>query len=226
MAEPILELQDVSLSFPTKFGRTVVVKDCTFGLQPGQSLGLLGRNGAGKSSLLKVLSGSMAPTSGRVRRNARISFPLGFGGGFHGMLTGLQNARFVARIHGVDTAAMVDFVEDFSELGHHLHLPVNTYSSGMRARLAFAVSMGASFDCYLVDEITAVGDSRFREKCKQVFAERLRSAAVIMVSHSNQTLQEYCQTGAVLENGRFDYFSDIADAIAQHKRNMDVSAAA
>lgn len=135
-------------------------------------------------------------------------------------LTGVQNARFIARIYGVDTDDLVDFVEDFSELGKFLQMPVGSYSSGMRARLAFGVSMGINFDCYLVDEITAVGDAIFKRKCQQVFREKLKHADVIMVSHSAETIRDFCTTVAVLENGHLTHFDDVNQGISAYEKMM------
>ncbi len=154
------------------------------------SVGLLGRNGAGKSTLLKMLAGTADPTSGEILTDGQISFPVGFAGSFHPDMTGAQNTRFVARIYGANTDALMGYVDDFAELGHHFHLPLRSYSSGMRSRLAFGVSMGLSFDTYLIDEITAVGDAAFKRKSKQVFLDRMSRAGAIFASHSNGLLRE------------------------------------
>jgi capsular polysaccharide transport system ATP-binding protein len=216
----MIDLVNVSKSYRTGGSRKVLMSGVNLRLRRGRSVGLLGRNGSGKSTLLKMIGGSVEPDEGVIRRTARISWPLGFGGGFHAALTGAQNARFVARIFGVDTDAMIDSVEAFSELGDFLHMPVSTYSSGMRARLAFATSMAVDFDVYLVDEITAVGDEAFRRKCQAAFKEKLTSADIIMVSHSPATIREYCQCGVVLEGGALTFYEDVEEALAAHGRNM------
>ena len=149
-----------------------------------------------------------------------ISWPLGFGGSAHPDLTGAQNVRFVARIYGMDTDALVAYVEDFAELGEFMDMPVRAYSSGMKARLAFGMSMGIAFDWYLVDEITAVGDAAFRRKSLAVFKNRLRDAGLLMVSHSVNTIRSYCTSGMVVEAGRVRYFDDVEAAIATHEANM------
>ena len=151
-------------------------------LPGGAKVGLLGRNGAGKTTLLGMVAGTVRPETGEIRRHGAVSWPLGFGGTFHGDLTGAQNVRFVARIYGMDTDALVAYVAEFSELGEFMNMPVRTYSSGMRARLAFGMSMGVAFDWYLVDEITAVGDANFRKKSLKVFRNRLGDAGMLMVS--------------------------------------------
>lgn len=198
----------------------VIINDVSFVIPRGRSIGLLGRNGAGKSTLLQIIAGTLSLDSGKVIREGKISWPLGFQGSFQGNLSGEQNVRFVARIYGVDTEELVDYVADFAELGAFYKAPVRTYSSGMKARLAFGVSMGVRFDYYLVDEITAVGDTNFKRKSQQVFKERLTDSDVIMVSHSATTLRDYCETGMVLEEGKLAYYDNIEDAIAVHERNM------
>lgn len=202
-------------------GRQKVVADNLNATFPsGVSVALLGRNGAGKSSLLRMISGAMLPTSGEILSTGTISWPVGFAGSFNGELTGEQNCRFVARVYGIDSDQMRDFVEDFAELGQHFYLPFRTYSSGMRARLAFGVSMAVPFDTYLVDEVSAVGDAAFRAKSNHVFNARMTAAGAVVVSHSMPTLREICHAGAVLENGKLSYFDDLEDAIRVHTENM------
>ena len=202
-------------------GRRKVVADDITALFPSRvSVGLLGRNGAGKSTLLKMIAGTADPTSGDILSDGQISFPVGFAGSFHPDMTGAQNTRFVARIYGANTDALMAYVDDFAELGSHFHLPIRSYSSGMRSRLAFGVSMGLAFDTYLIDEITAVGDASFKRKSKQVFTDRMARAGSIFVSHSIGMVREMCTAGAVLENGKLDYFDDINEAIERHSYNM------
>ena len=191
----------------------------------GVSVGLLGRNGAGKSSLMRMIAGAMLPTSGRILSDGTISWPVGFAGSFNKELTGEQNTRFIARVYGVDTDEMSEFVEDFAELGDHFHLPIRTYSSGMKARLAFGMSMAVPFDTYLVDEVSAPGDAAFKDKSMRVFEARMASAGALVVSHSMGQMRKMCEAGAVLENGRLSYFHDIEDAISAHMENMEKSPA-
>jgi capsular polysaccharide transport system ATP-binding protein len=216
----MIRLDHVTKRFKLKGEMRYITKDVSFTIPRGESIGLLGRNGAGKSTLLRLIAGTIKPTSGRIIRLANVSFPLGFQGSFNGSLTGEQNVRFVARIYGHDTEELVQYVQEFAELGKSYYMPVKNYSSGMKARLAFGVSMGIDFDYYLVDEITAVGDSNFRKKCKRVFEEKLQQSDIIMVSHSNASLKDYCTTGIVLEDGNLTYFSNIDDAITLHDENM------
>lgn len=186
----------------------------------GRSVALLGRNGAGKSTLLKMIAGADRPTSGRVLCQGTVSWPVGFAGSFHPDLTGEQNTRFVARIYNTDTAQMIEFVRDFAELDQHFHLPIRSYSSGMKSRLALGVSMAIRFDTYLVDEVTSVGDANFREKSKVVFKARMREAGAIVVSHSNSMLRDICDMGAILDGGRLTMFDDLDLAIDVHEENM------
>ena len=216
----MIEFHGVSKWYHTPHGRKIVLDGLDLTLPPGTKLGVLGRNGAGKSTLLGMIGGTIKPNRGVIVKRAAISWPLGLGGTYHQDLTGAQNVRFVARIYGVDTEALVAYVADFSELGDFMDMPVRSYSSGMRARLAFGMSMGVSFDWYLVDEITAVGDSRFKRKSLAVFRERLQNAGLMMVSHSDRTIREYCTSALVLEGGRAVYYDDVARALAAHERNM------
>jgi capsular polysaccharide transport system ATP-binding protein len=180
----------------------------------------LGRNGAGKSSLLRMISGAMLPSSGKILSTGTISWPVGFAGSFNGELTGEQNCRFVARVYGVNTRELLAFVEDFAELAEHFHLPIRTYSSGMKSRLAFGLSMAVPFDTYLVDEVSAVGDAAFKAKSNRVFNERMSRSGAVVVSHSMGMLRETCHAGAVLEGGKLLYLDNLEDAIALHMENM------
>lgn len=217
----MISLVNVTKSYPVGRGRKFVMRDVTMTLRRGRSVGILGRNGAGKSTLLNMIGGRIEPDSGVIRRDANISWPLGFRGVFQNSMTGAQNTRFVARIYGIDTDDLINAVAEFSELGPFMHEPVGSYSSGMKARLAFGLSMGIDFDVYLVDEITAVGDAAFKKKCQEAFRERIGRADVIMVSHGVSALRKYCTAGIVLEDGAMTYFDDIEQAIEAHERNME-----
>jgi capsular polysaccharide transport system ATP-binding protein len=219
----MIEFHHISKAYRTRGRPKVLLKDFSLALPKGAKVGVLGRNGAGKSTLLGMVAGTVRPDKGVIRRHAAISWPLGFAGSFHPDLTGAQNVRFVARIYGVDTDSLIACVEDFAELGDFLDMPVRSYSSGMRARLAFGMSMGVAFDWYLVDEITAVGDAAFRAKCLAVFKSRLKDAGLLMTSHSPGMIRSYCTSGLVLEGGEATYFEDVEAAIAEHERNMAVA---
>lgn len=216
----MIVLDDLTKIFRQR-GRQTVVAERINAVFPDQTaVALLGRNGAGKTSLLKMIAGTMDPCTGTITSNGTISWPVGFAGSFHGDLTGAQNTRFIARVYGVDTDDLSYFVENFAELGAHFHLPFRTYSAGMKSRLAFGVSMGVPFDTYLVDEVTSVGDARFREKSGALFKERMKTAGAIMVSHGVGQLRRLCDVGAVLEDGKLFYYDDLEEAIAHHTQNM------
>ncbi len=216
----MIRFENLTKSFWVQNERKVVIDNLSLTLPSGASLALLGRNGAGKSTLMQIIAGSMKPDSGRVVSDGTISWPVGFGGSFHRELTGAQNARFIARVYGVDTDSLLAFVSDFAELGKHFHMPVRSYSSGMRSRLAFGISMGIQFDTYLVDEVTAVGDAAFRRKSQAVFRERMRVASAILVSHEMGQVRQFCDAGIVLDQGRLKYFEDLEEAIRYHQELM------
>lgn len=216
----MIRFHNLSKSFWVEGTRRRVINRLTLTIPSGRSLALLGRNGAGKSTLMQIIAGNMRPDDGQVESDGTISWPVGFAGSFHPQLTGAQNTRFIARIYGVDTEELRDFVEDFAELGAHFHMPVRTYSAGMKSRLTFGLSMGVAFDTYLVDEVTSAGDAAFREKSKAVFRERMGRAGAIMVNHNLSELREYCDSGLLLENGRLRYFADLDEAIELHRRNL------
>ena len=216
----MIEFRNVSKHYLTPTSRKVVLDRLSLTLPAGSKVGVLGRNGAGKSTLLGMIAGLVQPDAGSIRRRGAISWPLGLGGSFHPQLTGAQNVRFVARIYGMDTDALVAYVADFAEIGEFMDMPVRTYSSGMKARLGFGMSMGIAFDWYLVDELTAVGDSRFKKKSLALFRSRLQDAGILMVSHSINTIRTYCTAGLVLEGGVASFYPDVADAVAAHERNM------
>lgn len=216
----MIRFENLTKVFALDGKKKVVADNINVTFPTGRSVGLLGRNGAGKSTLLKIIAGTMDPTEGKIVSDGTISWPVGFAGSFHGELSGAQNARFIGRIYGVDTDDLIDFVEDFAGLGVHFNLPFRTYSSGMRSRLAFGVSMGIGFDTYLVDEITAVGDAAFRAKSAEVFMARMEHAGAVVVSHSMGQVRELCDAAAVLNNGILTYFDSVEEGIRQHNWNM------
>ena len=210
-------LDQVSKTYRVRGQQNVVLDRLSAVFPSGMSIALLGANGAGKSTLLNILAGGLRPSAGQVRITGRVSYPIGFSGAFHPDLSGAQNARFLARLYGVDTQDLIAFVDDFSELGAHLHLPVSTYSAGMKARLSFAIAMGIPFDTYLMDEVTAVGDGAFRKKSIAVFEARRASAGAIVVSHSTPVIRQICTCGAVLDQGRLSFHNDIETALYHHE---------
>jgi capsular polysaccharide transport system ATP-binding protein len=218
----MIRLIDVSKSYKLGRGRKDILRDVTLTFAR-RNIALIGQNGAGKSTLLRLIAGGERPDSGRIIREGSVSWPLGFSGGFNRSTTGADNTRFVSRIYGQDTDRVLDFVRDFSELGQFFEMPVATYSSGMRARLAFGISMAVSFDWYLVDEITEVGDDRFKEKCRLAFKERLVDARIIMVSHSLATLRSYCDMAVVVHGGDVTLYDDLEEGIAVHRQLMKLT---
>ncbi|MBS7544281.1 ABC transporter ATP-binding protein [Ancylobacter oerskovii] len=211
-------IDHVTKYYMVNFRKKVVLDDVSVAFNPNRSYGLLGQNGAGKSTFLRLVAGAEEPNKGRIWRNTRISWPLGFSGSFHPKMTGRENAIFLARVYGADLKKTLDFVYDFAELGPDIDAPVGTYSSGMSSRLAFAISMAVEFDVYLVDETTAVGDSRFQQRCAAAFAERRARSGMIMVSHSVATIKEYCDTGMILANGKLLMFDDLNEAIERYRQ--------
>jgi capsular polysaccharide transport system ATP-binding protein len=216
----LIEFRNVSKHYLTPSSRKVILNRLNLTLPTGAKVGVLGRNGAGKSTMLGMIAGIVRPDAGSIRCTESISWPLGLGGSFHPQLTGAQNVRFVARIYGMDTDALIDYVADFAEIGDFMDMPVRTYSSGMKARLGVGMSMGIAFDWYLVDELTAVGDSRFKKKSLALFRHRLKDAGLLMVSHSINTIRTYCTSGLVLEGGQASFYPDVADAVSAHEQNM------
>lgn len=216
----MIKLTNLSKDYPTKAGMRRVLSNINLTINPGERVGILGRNGAGKSTLIRLISGAEPPTVGTIERNMSVSWPLAFTGGFHGTLTGADNVRFVCRIYGVDFEPRFDFVKDFSDLGIYLNEPVATYSSGMRARLAFAISMTIDFDCYLIDEVMAVGDERFRERCRVELFEKRKDKAMLIVSHSHRYLKGNCDRFLLFRNGGIEEHSEFEEVYFQYKASM------
>jgi capsular polysaccharide transport system ATP-binding protein len=216
----MIHLNKITKSFRTPTGPKVILEETDLVFPAGVSVGLLGRNGAGKSTLMEMIGGTMKPDQGSVDVTGTVSWPVGFKGSFHAQLTGAQNVKFIARVYGVDTESLLAYVKDFAELGAHLYMPVRSYSSGMRSRLAFGVSIGIPFDTYLVDEVTSVGDAAFKRKSRFAFLERMENAGAIVVTHSMKQLKMLCDAGAVLEEGVLTYYDDIDEAITIHHQNM------
>ncbi|RDL47456.1 Polysialic acid transport ATP-binding protein KpsT [Ensifer sp. M14] len=214
----MIKLRNVSKYFKTEGHKKVILDRVSMEFLSGYSYGMLGVNGAGKSTTMKMIAGSALPNSGRIIKDLRVSWPLGFAGGFHPQMTGRDNLAFVARAYGEDVRRVSDFVEDFAELGDYIFAPVRTYSSGMMARLAFGLSMAIEFDCYLVDEITAVGDARFQARCRTAFENRRKDSDIIMISHSMSTISAYCDKGIVLVDGQMLLFDKVTDAIETYYR--------
>lgn len=203
---------DLCKSYPTSQGEHQVFQNINLEVARGEKVGILGRNGAGKSTMIRLLSGAERPTSGLVDRQMSVSWPLAFGGAFQSALTGLDNLRFICRIYGLPWEDKIDYVQEFSELGPYLREPLRIYSSGMRARLAFALSMIIEFDCFLIDEVVAVGDARFHEKCHVELFEKRADRSLIIVSHDASYVREHCSKLCVLSEGRMSVFTDSDEA--------------
>lgn len=208
----MIALENISKDYKTRHGLVRILDRVNFKIESGEKIGILGKNGAGKSTLIRLISGAEQPTNGKVTRSMSVSWPLAFGGAFQGALTGLDNLRFISRVYGVDTNSKIAFVQDFSELGRYLKEPVKTYSAGMRARLAFAISMVVDFDCYLIDEIVAVGDARFHEKCRIELFEKRKDRAMIIVSHDASYIRDHCDKAMVLRKGHLLDFKGLDSA--------------
>ncbi|MDP5130897.1 MAG: ABC transporter ATP-binding protein [Paraglaciecola sp.] len=218
----MIDVKNVYKRYHGPFGGDWVLKDVSFQIPRGISVGLVGRNGAGKSTLLRLLGGMDMPDKGAITQNCRVSWPIGLGGGFQASMTGRQNVKFVARIHGGNNNIdkIIDFVQDFAEIGKAFDQPVKTYSSGMRSRLAFGLSLAFDFDVYLSDEATSVGDASFKAKATQAFRDRIGSASIIMVSHSVGILRDLCQAGIWLHQGQAIWYDRLEDAINDYHNSI------
>jgi capsular polysaccharide transport system ATP-binding protein len=208
----MIRMNNVSKIYHIRTGDVTILDQVNLELPSGRRLGILGRNGAGKSTMIRLLSGAERQTSGEIHRGMSVSWPLAFGGAFQGSLSGADNLRFICRIYGIEWRDAMDFVADFSELGAYLREPVRTYSSGMRARLAFAISMVVEFDCFLIDEIIAVGDNRFHQKCHTELFEKRGERSMVIVSHDAGYIREHCHSAAVLKDRQLQHFDEVEHA--------------
>jgi capsular polysaccharide transport system ATP-binding protein len=216
----MIELRALSKSYPTQQGRRYVFRDLSFRFPPDANIGLIGRNGAGKSTLLRLLGGIDQPDAGAVVTDARISWPVGLSGGFNVNLSARDNVQFVCRVHGAWGPALrekVRFVQDFAEIGDYFDLPMRSFSSGMRSRVAFGLSMAFDFDYYLIDEVLAVGDAQFKAKSKQVLQTRLENANVIMTTHSMSDVRTYCSVVVHVDAGHVTVYEDVEQGIAAYQ---------
>ncbi len=215
----MIRFENVSKFYSVYGRRRVILDRVNFTLRPDISYGIMGINGAGKSTTLRLLAGVEEPSRGRVtRRGQRVSWPIGFAGGFNAKMSGRDNVIFVSRIYGEDPRKVLEFVEDFAELGNYLNMPVSTYSSGMGARLAFGVSMAIPFDTYLVDETLSVGDARMQKRCKELFAMRRETSNMILISHSMSMIREYCSQAIILVNGQAVVYDNVDESISAYRR--------
>jgi capsular polysaccharide transport system ATP-binding protein len=214
----MIHLENVTKFYRIKGHRRVVLDSASLVFEAGHSYAVLGANGAGKSTTMRLLAGTELPNRGRIRRSVRVSWPLGFAGGLHPNMTGAENIAFVARTYGEDVQLTLDQVADFAEIGAYLYAPIQTYSAGMLARLAFGLSMAINFECYLIDEVLGVGDARFQNKCRMEFSRRSMYSDLIIASHDMSALKEYCDRGVLIANGRITMFDLLDEAIETYKK--------
>ena len=213
----MIRLIKLNKRYRTSAGVRVVLDNVSAVFPSGKSIGILGLNGAGKSTLIRILGDAEPADSGHVYSEGRVSWPLGYTGGFQGALTARENSRFVARIYGEDTRYIEEFTYEFSELGGYFDVPLKNYSAGMRGRFAFSVSLACNFDYYLVDEALETGDARYREKFRKAFEERKANASVILVSHNEETVRRNCDMAAILQEGRLVLYDNIKEAMQNYK---------
>jgi capsular polysaccharide transport system ATP-binding protein len=214
----MIELKNVTKYFHTNVGKHYILKDVTLTIPDG-NIGILGRNGAGKSTLMRMLGKIEFPNSGTIHSNHTFSWPLGLGGGFIPNMTGKANVRFVCDLYGLDkeqTREVIAYIKDFSELGDYFDMPIKTYSSGMRGKLGFGLSLAIDFEYMIIDETLSVGDARFRQKAKAALKKKIENCHVILVSHDLNTLSEMCQTGLLVHEGQLHYYDDISEAISRY----------
>jgi capsular polysaccharide transport system ATP-binding protein len=216
----MIRVESLTKSYLTLRGRKTVFRDLSFEVPEGRSVGLIGRNGAGKSTMMRLLAGVDLPDKGRILTPQRLSWPVGLSGGMVTSASGRENVRCVCRLYGVRGEAMKRveaFVAEFAEIGEWFDLPISTYSSGMRARVAFGTSMAFQFDYYLIDEVMGVGDARFKAKSKELFAERMKTAKLILVSHSMRLIRSMCEVVVHLDKGRATVYDNVEDGIAAYE---------
>ncbi|MGX6565921.1 ABC transporter ATP-binding protein [Cupriavidus necator] len=218
----MIQLSDIGKLYQTRSGSRTVLDGVNLEIGYGEKVGILGGNGAGKSTLIRIISGAERPSRGSIYRGMSVSWPLAFGGAFQNSLTGIDNLRFICRIYGMSVEDRIPFVQDFTELGRYLKEPVKTYSAGMRAKLAFAISMAVDFDCFLIDEVTAVGDERFRQKCHIELFEKRASRAMIFVSHDPAFIRANCNRATVLVGGKLHEFADMDEAYSFYGKTQQI----
>jgi capsular polysaccharide transport system ATP-binding protein len=218
----MIRINNVVKRYPVIGGERVVLDHVNLDIHRGEKIGILGRNGAGKSTLIRLISGAERPDRGEITRGMSVSWPIAFGGTFQEQLTGLDNLNFICRIYNRSLEDKAAFVQDFSDLGPYFREPVGKYSSGMKARLAFAISMVVEFDCYLIDEVMAVGDDRFKSKCEVELFQKRAGCAMIIVSHSPTYIKKHCDKVSVLLRGRLHHFDGVDEGFEfYHKNNTE-----
>lgn len=209
----MIKLVSVTKSYPTKQGRHFILNKANFEMKKGEKIGILGKNGAGKTTLVRILAGVIPPDEGRVIRDMKVSWPVGYHGGFNRALTGLDNIKFISKIYNEDFKKVLDFVDNFAEINEFINEPMNTYSTGMRAKLNFGLMMGIEFDCYLIDELLNVGDISFRQKCNRELFIKRKNKSIVIVSHNDKLIQQYCDKAMVFHNQQIFDFNNTKEAI-------------
>ncbi|NQD74524.1 ATP-binding cassette domain-containing protein [Pseudomonas sp. CM27] len=212
----MFELRNVTKSYLTPKGRRYVFRNLSLAIPPGKNIGLIGRNGAGKSTLMRLLGGADVPDSGTIVTDRSISWPVGLTGGFQGSMSGRDNIKFVCRVYGAEGEAMrekIRYVQEFAEIGTWIDEPIKTYSSGMRSRVAFGLSMAFDFDYYLIDEVMSVGDAQFKRKCRKVFRQKLKTSNVVLVSHSMSEISKLCDIVLLVKDGGIEIYEDVMEGI-------------
>ena len=209
----MIKLVSVTKSYPTKQGRHFILNKANFEMKKGEKIGILGKNGSGKTTLVRMLAGVIPPDEGRVIRDMKVSWPVGYHGGFNPSLTGLDNLKFISKIYNEQFGKVLKFVEDFADIGDFINEPMKTYSTGMRAKLNFGLMMGIDFDCYLIDELLNVGDISFRQKCNKELFEKRKDKSIVIVSHNDKLIQQYCDKAMVFHNQQIFDFSNTKEAI-------------
>ncbi|MCK5854790.1 MAG: ABC transporter ATP-binding protein [Sulfurovaceae bacterium] len=216
----MIELTNVSKWFQTKQGKKIILKNVTLTIPSHKNIAILGRNGTGKSTIMRMLGQIEFPNEGTIISNKSFSWPMGLGGGFIGNMSGRANVKFVCRLYGKsreEIVEIVDFLKKFSELGAYFDMPVKTYSSGMKSRLSFGLSLSFDFDYMIIDETLSVGDARFKKKSKEALLKKIESCNILLVSHDMKTLKELCDTGIVVDSGKIEYFEDVTKAITRYE---------
>jgi capsular polysaccharide transport system ATP-binding protein len=216
----MIELINVTKFFRTKSGKKYILKDVTFTIPENKNIAILGRNGTGKSTFMRMLGNIEFPNSGKIVSNKTFSWPLGLNGGFVGSMSGRANVKFVARLYGKNPnqiRKVIKFVKEFSELGEYFEMPIKTYSSGMKGRLGFGLSLAFDFDYMLIDETLSVGDSKFRKKSKEALIQKIKKCNILLVSHDMKTVKELCESGIIVNNGQMHYFENVEDAVREYE---------
>jgi capsular polysaccharide transport system ATP-binding protein len=217
----MIQLLNVTKFYKTAHGKKYILKNVTQTIPSDVNVGILGRNGAGKSTLLRMLGGIDFPNSGIIHSDKTFSWPMGLAGGFQGSMTGRQNVKFVCRIYGksdYEIQQAIASVEAFAEIGDYFDMPIKIYSSGMKSRLSFGLSLVFDFDYLIIDETLSVGDKNFQAKSKAALRKKIENCNVLLVSHSMPILKEICHAGIVVSGGEMQYYEDINDAIAQYDK--------